>query len=77
MARTAGKVLYILGFLCLGWFVLVGGSFSGIYLMGFIGTGGREAGGELAFMVVATLVGAGVGWLLIRVGSRLSRPPGD
>lgn len=73
MRKTIGYLLQILGWGGAAWLGLVGGSFSAIYLMGFIGTGGREAGGELALMLGITVAGAMVGIGLGRWGRRLVR----
>lgn len=71
MQRLIGKILIVLGWVCTVWFGLVGGSFSFVYLTGFVGTAGREAGGELVFALFITLVGVAVGLALVRVGSWL------
>jgi NhaP-type Na+/H+ or K+/H+ antiporter len=42
--------------------------FSAVYLMGFIGTGGREAGSELVLAVGVTLGGVLVGLLVSKLG---------
>lgn len=52
---------------------MVGGSFSVVYLLGYLGTGGREAGGELALALAATLAGIGIGLLLVKLGSWLAK----
>ena len=68
-----GKLIAILGWGCMAWFGLVGGAFTAIYLMGFVGTAGREAGSELALVGGITLAGVAAGWLLKRLGTALSK----
>lgn len=68
-----GKLITILGWGCMAWFGLVGGSFSSIYLIGFIGTAGREAGDELGLVGGITLAGVAAGWLLKKLGTSLSK----
>lgn len=70
--RIAGRLLWILGWLCVGACVMVGGSFIGIFLIGFIGTGGREAGRELLQFGGYTLLGLLVSWSLIQLGAWLA-----
>ncbi|MCB1555298.1 MAG: hypothetical protein KDJ14_15975 [Xanthomonadales bacterium] len=74
MRRIFGIFLQLVGWLAGLWCALVGGSFCLVYLMGFVGTGGREAGGELAVMFGLTLFGALAGYLLARWGRYLSAP---
>jgi len=50
--------------------LIVGGGFSAILLMGYIGTGGREAGAPLAFMLAMTVLGFGLGFALKAIGRR-------
>lgn len=73
MRRVIGRILLVLGWVCAGWFGVVGGSFTSVYLLGFVGTGGREAGDELMLVGGLTLLGVFVGWALIKVGSRLAK----
>lgn len=68
MRKFLGKSLQLLGWLCAGWFGVTGSMFSGVYLMGFIGTGGREAGGELVLALGVTLGGVLVGLLVAKLG---------
>lgn len=70
--RLIGKLLYVIGFLLMSVFGLIGGAFSAIYLIGFIGTAGREAGAELAWVGGVTLAGCAVGFVLARIGSALN-----
>lgn len=67
-----------------GWCAMVGSSFTGILLIGFIGTRGREAGGDLVKMAGLTAVAVGLGWAIYRLGrlekgdakaGALRRPP--
>lgn len=74
MRRPIGILLIILGTLCGAWCAVVGGSFSAVYLMGYIGTGGNEAGRELAFMSGATVAGVAIGHCTARLGMWLNRP---
>ncbi|MBC9071987.1 hypothetical protein IAI53_08430 [Thauera sp. CAU 1555] len=68
-----GKSLMVVGWAALAWVVMAGGSFSAVFLMGFVGTGGREAGGELAVMLGLTLAGALVAYAVARFGRWLAR----
>jgi hypothetical protein len=75
--RQLFSVLFIIGGLLLaGWCGLVGLSFSGVLLAGFIGTGGREAGPYLAAALAFTVVGVLLGWLIYCGGRKLARVPG-
>ena len=47
---------------------VIGLGFGAIYLMGVIGTGGREAVGELVTILAVSGIGFVIGFLLIRVG---------
>ncbi|WP_187292325.1 hypothetical protein [Candidatus Symbiobacter mobilis] len=53
--------------------VTIGMPFTGVYLLGFIGTGGREAGKELLMFLPATLGCFGVGFALIKIGLSMRR----
>ena len=72
MRRLLGTVLIVLG-AGGGYAVLVGLMFTGVYLMGYVGTEGTEAGRELVWMSIATAVAAVVAFLLVRLGQRLRR----
>jgi hypothetical protein len=74
MQRFFGTLLIIAGAGLGAWSLLVGGSFLAILLMGFIGTGGREAGDQLAFMALLTVAGVSAGYGLLRLGRRLAPP---
>jgi hypothetical protein len=74
MQRFFGTLLIIAGAGLGAWSLLVGGSFLAILLMGFIGTGGREAGDQLAVMALMTAAGVAAGYLLLRLGRRLAPP---
>ena len=50
----------------------IGLGFGAIYLMGAIGTGGREGVGELVTIVTISGIGFVIGFILIRVGRVLS-----
>lgn len=74
MRAAFGRILQILGWGCVGWFGFVGGGFLVIYLMGFVGTGGREAGGGVVFFLAVTVVGVVIGLLTVKLGTSLTRP---
>lgn len=71
--RIIGILILLTGTALLAWSAVVGLSFCGIYLMGFIGTSGREAGGELALMLLLTSLGMGGGFLIAWLGRTLIR----
>jgi hypothetical protein len=71
--RAIGLFLLIAGVVVLAAGLGIGLPFTGIYLLGFIGTGGREAGRELFLFLPATLVCCGVGAGCIKLGSYLRR----
>ena len=50
---------------------VIGLGFGAIYLMGVIGTGGREAVGELVTIVAVSGIGFLIGFILIRFGRAL------
>lgn len=66
-----GNLLIILGWGLAIWSTGVGLSFSGILLMGFVGTGGREAGGQLFVMLLLTAAGFTIGYLVAKCGKLL------
>lgn len=74
MRKQIGVVVQVIGWLASAWCVVVGGSFSLIYAMGFIGTSGREAGGELVVMLALTIGGALAGYLVAKLGLRIAHP---
>ncbi len=65
--RLIGSFILLLGILALAAGVL-SLPFTGIYLIGFIGTGGREAGGELLMFLPATLLLGGAGFVFLKLG---------
>ena len=71
--RGLGILLIVLGVGVGGYAVLVGLMFTGVYLMGYIGTDGREAGRELVFMAGTTVVAAILAFVLVRLGRWLQR----
>ncbi|MFC4250802.1 hypothetical protein [Sinimarinibacterium flocculans] len=73
--RTLGLLLQIAGWSFFAWSAVVGLSFSAIYLKGFIGTRGNEAGAELLVMLGLTAGALLVGWLVARLGRALRPPP--
>ena len=64
--RALGCLLRLLA-IGLSGLVLVAGSYASIYLMGAIGTKGREAVPELTAMVVVMAVAFGCGWLAVLI----------
>lgn len=68
MRRIIGRILEFLGLSCAAWFGFVGGSFCAIYLLGYLGTSGREAGGELVLALGVTLGGLAVGLVIAKFG---------
>lgn len=73
MRKIIGRILQVLGWGCVGWFGVVGGGFSAIYLFGFIATIGREYGGELSVVLPGTVVGIIVGLVVAKLGGKLAR----
>ena len=73
--RGLGLLLLITGVLMLTAGLALGLPFTGVFLIGFLGTGGREAGRELALFLPLTLIACGIGLALIRVGRWLRPPP--
>ena len=71
MMKALGFVLLGIGVLCFVWFLFVAGGFALVSLSGFVGTDGREAGGELVTAVLAVLLGCGIGVLVAKTGARL------
>jgi hypothetical protein len=69
MRRIVGRILQFLGWLCAAWFGFVGGSFCAIYLVGYLGTSGREAGGELVLALGVTLSGLALGLIVAKFGT--------
>jgi len=67
-----GKILFFLGWALAIWSAVVGLLFSGIFLMGFVGTGGREAGGQLVVMLLLTVAGFTTGYLIAKCGKLLT-----
>jgi len=72
MRKILGRTIQVIGWLCAGWFGVAGGMFTAVYLMGFIGTGGREAGSELVLALGVTLGGVLVGLLVAKLGGWVS-----
>ena len=68
-----GKLLLLLGWGFAICSTAIGLSFSAVFLMGFVGTGGREAGGELAGMLLFTVVGFTIGYVVAKFGKSLSQ----
>lgn len=73
MRRIPGILFQLVGWGLVAWCGFVGLAFCGIYLMGFIGTGGREGGGEFLVMLGLTAACVGVGYGLARLGAYLAR----
>jgi hypothetical protein len=72
--RFVGLLVLVLGVLLLTAGLAIGVPFSGIYLLGFVGTGGREAGRELLMFLPATLLICGIGFACIKLGKHMRRP---
>jgi hypothetical protein len=71
--RFIGLLVFIVGVLMLCAGIVIGVPFSGIYLLGFVGTAGREAGRELLMFLPATLLVCGLGLGFIKLGKRLRK----
>ncbi len=69
--RLIGLFLKIAGALLIAGGLSVGLPFTGVYLLGFVGTSGREAGRELIMALMFTATVSLVGWLLLRLGRAL------
>ncbi len=76
MKQLIAILLIVLGFGFAAWAGLVGLAFSGVYLMGYIGTSGREAGSELLWMLLYTTVAVTVGVAIGQLGRWLNRKRG-
>ncbi|MEZ5461244.1 hypothetical protein [Dokdonella sp.] len=68
-----GKLLWILGWALVIWSSLVGLPFIGLFLLGFVASGGREYGGELAGMLLLATAGIVSGLIVIKLGKWLGR----
>jgi hypothetical protein len=68
-----GKLLLFLGWGLAIFSAVIGLSFSGVFLMGFVGTSGREAGGELAGMLLFTAIGFTIGYVVAKLGKSLAQ----
>ncbi|MGE0332845.1 MAG: hypothetical protein AB7P37_19375 [Ramlibacter sp.] len=73
MKQLTGYVLAIGGGLLMAWMMVAGGSFTAITAMGCIGTSGREGCAQMGWLLLATLGGTLLGWLLYRAGRALVR----
>lgn len=73
MKQMTGYALAIGGGLLMAWVLVAGGSFTAITAMGCIGTSGREGCGQMGWLLLATLGGTLLGWLLYRAGRALVR----
>lgn len=73
MKQLAGYGLAIGGGLLMAWVMVAGGGFTAITAMGCIGTSGREGCGQMGWLLLATLGGTLLGWLLYRAGRALIR----
>lgn len=71
--RAVGALMVAVGVLLGVGAAMIGLPFTGVYLMGFIGTSGREAGGELAMIGGLTLAALGIALALVRAGLALRR----
>jgi len=82
MKQLVGYILAIGGGLLMAWVLVAGGGFTAITAMGCIGTSWREGCSQMGWLLMATLGGTLLGWLLYRAGRALvrsaragSRPP--
>lgn len=71
--RLIGAILLMVGWGLAIASAVIGLSFSAIFLIGFVGTGGREAGGELAGMLAFTVIGVAAGYALAKLGASLKK----
>jgi len=67
-----GKLLLFLGWGMAISSTVVGLLFSAVFLMGFVGTGGREAGDQLIGMLLLTGAGFTIGYLIAKCGQMLT-----
>lgn len=71
MKRRLGILLILLGLMFAAWCGVVGGSFSFVYLLGYLGTHGNEVKpGQLALLFSLTIGGIAAGVLVVRLGMR-------
>ena len=73
MRGLIGMILVVVGTVCAVWCGFVGGAFTAVLLLGYIGTNGNEAGRELAFMATGTGVGVVTGVLIAKLGLWLNK----
>ena len=66
------RLLFFLGWGFAVWSAGVGLLFSGIFMMGFVGTAGREAGDQLVVMLLLTAAGFIGGYLIAKCGRLLT-----
>ena len=74
MRRSLGLLLMVAGWSAAAWCGVVGLMFSSVYLMGYLGTRGNEAGSELVGMLGMTAAAVTVSLLVARLGSYLRKP---
>lgn len=72
MRKFIGLLLQILGWGFLGWTLMTGLLLSGAYLMGYIGTKGREAGQYLPYALGYTVLMPLLGYGIVRLGRRVA-----
>ncbi|GAB5415804.1 MAG: hypothetical protein Cons2KO_34070 [Congregibacter sp.] len=70
MRKVLVYIVVAVGALLFTWTLFVAGSFAFVAAQGFVGTQGREAGGELLVALTALALGCAAGYLLIRFGAR-------
>lgn len=73
MKQLAGYILAIGGGLLMAWVLVAGGGFTAITAMGCIGTRWREGCSQMGWLLMATLGGTLLGWLMYRAGRSLVR----
>jgi hypothetical protein len=71
MRKFIGLLLQILGWTLFGWTLMTGLLLSGAYLMGYIGTKGREAGQYLPYALGYTVIMPLLGYGIVRLGRRV------
>jgi len=73
MRTLIGRVIQFLGWALVAWSGVVGLSFTGVFLVGFVGTQGREAGHDLLLALAFTAVVPALGYGIARFGKYLAR----
>lgn len=71
--RIIGILLLIAGCGLAIWSAVVGLSFAGIFVVGFVGTSGNEYGRELTGMLLLTGIGTVSGYIIAKIGKALTQ----